>query len=149
MLETVQIPILIKAIDILFEEGRKILEERWERRKAAAAQSGQQDQEPNPAVHPSLPEPDPEVKQDLLKSKIDELLWKNHEEEVSHLVRLMEIHSKNYRMAKEQYAKWGSTLVPPIVVHNMTEAENAMSENLQRLEAVLSKLYNKDIHPAG
>jgi hypothetical protein len=148
MIETVQIPILLKAIEILFDEGRKFLVERAERRKAAA-QSRQQDQEPDLAVHPSPPEPDPEIKQDLLKSKIDELLWKNHEEEISHLVRLMETYSMNYHVAREQYAKWGSALVPPIVVHNMTEAENAMSETLQRLERVLSKVYRQDIRPAG
>ena len=160
MIETVQIPILLKAIDFLFEEGRKILEERRERRKSAdAAHSGEHDREPDPAVpaaeaksepsQPSLPGPKPEIKQDLLRSKIDELLWKHHEGEVSPRVRLLETHSKNYHIAKEQYAKWGSALVPPIVVHNMTEAENSLIETLQRLETVLSKVYNKDIHPVG
>lgn len=155
MIETIQIPILLKAIDILFEEGRKILVERWERRKAAAAQSGQKDQEPGAALpghepEPAPPpEPKPEVKQDLLSSKIDELLWKHHEEEVGHLVRLLETHSRNYHIAKEQYAKWGSALVPPIVVHNLAEAENSMIETLQRLEAVLSKVYGKDLRPVG
>ncbi|HQU35030.1 MAG TPA: hypothetical protein PLR65_00435, partial [Anaerolineales bacterium] len=54
-------------------------------------------------------------------------------------------YSQNYQIAKEQYAKWGSALVPPIVVHNMTEAEDAMIETIKQLEAALSKLYNKDI----
>jgi hypothetical protein len=34
MIEAVGIPILLKAVDFLFEEGRKILQERRERRKA-------------------------------------------------------------------------------------------------------------------
>ncbi len=34
MLETVSIPILLKAVEFLFDEGKKILEERRERRKA-------------------------------------------------------------------------------------------------------------------
>jgi len=31
-------------------------------------------------------------------------------------------------------------------MHNMTEAENAMIETVQRLEVVLSKVYKKEIH---
>jgi hypothetical protein len=67
--------------------------------------------------------------------------------EVQHLVRLLETYSRNYYLAREQYAKWGSTLVPPIIVHNMNEAENSMLETIKRLEAILSKVYEKDITP--
>jgi hypothetical protein len=37
--------------------------------------------------------------------------------------------------------------VPPIIVHNLNEAENSVAETLKKLEAVLSKVYKKDIHP--
>ncbi len=146
MLDPVQIPILLKAIDFVFDEGRKILEERRERRRKmndAPAQSEDQ----GPEAAPALPEPEreKEVKQGLLASKIDDLLWRNHEAEVQHLVRLLETYSRNYRLAKEQYAKWGDALVPPIIVNNMTEAEKSMLETLQRLEEVLSKVYERDI----
>jgi hypothetical protein len=155
MIETVQIPILLKAIDILFEQGRKILVERWERRKAAAAQSGQKDQEPDPSLPSSEPEPvpppepKPEAKQDLLASKIDELLWKNHEAEVKHLVNLLESHTKNYYILKEQSAKWGSALVPPVILLQLEEKENSILETGKQLENVLSKVYGKDIRTAG
>jgi len=78
---------------------------------------------------------------------VDEILWQNHEEEVQHLVRLLETHSRNLHIAREQFAKWGSALVPPIVVHNMNEAENAMLDTIRKLELVLSKVYQKDILP--
>ena len=155
MIDPIQLPILLKAIDFVFEEGHKILEERRERRKANDALPTAGNQEPvkeiAPVEAPKEAQPQevqiPEtVKQDLLGSKVDELLWRNHEEEVQHLVRLLETHSRNYHLAKEQYAKWGSALVPPIILHNMTDAENAMVGNLQRLEVVLSKVYKKDIH---
>ena len=81
----------------------------------------------------------------MLASKIDDLLWRNHEEEVQHLVRLLETYSRNYYLAREQYAKWGSALVPPIIIHNLTEAENSMLGTIKQLEAVLSKVYKKDI----
>ena len=148
MIDPIQVPILLKAIDFVFEEGRKILEERRERRKMndAASQTEVQDLPKEIAQLPELPiEQIKEVKRNLLVSKIDDLSWLNHEEEVQHLVRLLEIYSRNYYLAKEQYAKWGSALVPPIIMHNMTEAENSVIETIGRLQTVLSKVYQKDI----
>jgi hypothetical protein len=150
MLDPIQLPILLKAIDFIFEEGRKILEERRERRKMSApAQSGESP-EPAPEIPDATSAETPEnneIKQDLLTSKIDEILWQDHELEVQHLVRLLETYSRNYHLTSEQYAKWGSALVPPIIVHNMNEAENSMVETLKQLEGVLSKVYKKEINP--
>ena len=148
MLDPLQIPILLKAIDFIFDEGHRILQERRERRKLANT--------PLPAGDPVVPnevipvepvEEQKEVRQDLIGSKVDELLWQSHEQEVNHLVRLLETYSRNYNLASEQYAKWGSALVPPIIVNNMTDAENAMIETIRKLEVVLSKVYKKDIQP--
>ena len=158
MLDPIQIPILLKAIDFLFDEGHKFLEERRERRRTSAVgAAGAASAASAPAQTGDVPEPieatssephkSSETKQDLLNSKIDEILWKNHELEVQHLVRLLETYSRNYHLASEQYAKWGSALVPPIVAHNMTEAENSVAETLKKLEDVLSKVYEKDITP--
>lgn len=149
MIDPTQLPILLKAVDFIFDEGRKILEERRQRRKANDSAT--------PPVEPAKPEQEsapeePKIilssKQELLNSKIDELLWKNHEAEVSHLVRLLETYAGNYRLAKEQYSKWGSALVPPIIVHNMTEAENAVIETTVKLETLLAKIYKKENSPA-
>ena len=142
MIEAIQIPILLKAIDLIFDEGRKILEERRERRKAEEAPSASAEPEPAKST-PPVEETD---KQELLTSKVDELSWRDNEAEVQHLVRLLEIYSRNYHVAKEQYAKWGSALVPPIIVHNLSEAEDAMLKTSQQLEIILSKVYKKDIH---
>ena len=142
MIEAIQIPILLKAIDLIFDEGRKILEERRERRKAEEAPSASAEPEPAKST-PPVEETD---KQELLTSKVDELSWRDNEAEVQHLVRLLEIYSRNYHVAKEQYAKWGSALVPPIIVHNLSEAEDAMLKTSQQLETILSKVYKKDIH---
>ena len=147
MIDPIQLPILMKAIDFVFEEGRKILEERRERRKMAESTPKNEIQEPQKEITPLKPEQAQEFKQDLLKSKVDELLWRNNEEEVRHLVRLLETYSRNYHLAKEQYAKWGDALVPPIIMHNMTDAENHMVETLERLKTVLSKVYKKEISP--
>lgn len=150
MIDPMQLPILMKAIDFVFEEGHKILEERRERRKMQG--DSPKEEPPAPVVEsPTPPVQQPqanneEVKQDLLTSKIDEILWQNHEAEVQHLVRLLETYSRNYYLAKEQYAKWGSALVPPIILSNMTEAENSMLGTIKQLETTLSAVYKKDIN---
>ena len=147
MIDPTQLPILLKALDFVFDEGRKILEERRERRKTSDSAPASENQEPAQEITPVQIQEKNEIKQDLITSKIDEILWQNHEREVQHLVKLLETYSRNYHIAKEQYAKWGSALVPPIIVHNMTEAENSMLDTIQRLETVLSKVYKKDITP--
>jgi hypothetical protein len=144
MIDPTQLPILIKALDFLFDEGHKILEERRERRKKQDALPDAQAESPE-SVSLQKPEKIAEIKQDLLASKVDEILWKNHEQELQHLVRLLETYSSNYYLAREQYAKWGDALVPPIIVNNLKESENAIAETLKKLEAVLSRLYEKDI----
>jgi hypothetical protein len=150
MIDPIQLPILLKAIDFVFEEGHKILAERRERREQQKMETlPQNSEQPEPVK--GLPPPDiqvkEEIKQHLITTKIDEILWQNHELEVQHLVRLLETYSRNYHLASEQYAKWGSALVPPIIVHNLNEAENSVAETLKKLEAALSRVYKQDIHP--
>jgi hypothetical protein len=147
MIDPTQLPILLKAIDFVFEEGRKILEERRERRRIQDNPPKLEEKEPSGEIAPLEPEKETAIRQDLLASKVDEILWQNHEQEIQHLVRLLETYSRNYHLAKEQYAKWGDALVPPIIVNNLRDAENSMIETIERLEAVLSKVYKKDIHP--
>ena len=147
MIDPTQLPLLLKAIDFVFEEGHKILEERRERRKMNNALPDNETITPGNEPVPLESEDGKEIRQDLLTSKIDELLWQNHQVEVQHLVKLLDTYSHNYHLAKEQYAKWGDALVPPIIVHNMQDAENSMLETIEQLENVLSKVYRKDINP--
>jgi hypothetical protein len=147
MIDPTQLPILLKAIDFVFDEGRKILEERRERRRAQAHSPTSAEPSPAREIAPIESEKAIEVKQDLLASKVDEILWRNHEQELQHLVRLLDTYSGNYYLAREQYAKWGDALVPPIIVNNLKDAENSMIETIKRLETVLSKIYQKEIPP--
>jgi len=147
MIDPTQLPILLKAIDFVFEEGRKILDERRERRKMQDQHPSSEEKSSPKEIVPLQPEKAVEIKQDLLASKVDEILWHNNEQELQHLVRLYDTYSRNYYLAREQYAKWGDALVPPIIVNNLREAENSMIATIQRMETVLSKIYKKDIPP--
>jgi hypothetical protein len=147
MIDPTQLPILLKALDFVFDEGRKILEERRERRKTSDSAPISENQEPAKEITPAAIQEKNELKQDLLASKIDEILWQNHELEVQHLVRLLEKHTKNYYILKEQAAQWGSALVPPVIMLQIEERENLIMETRKQLEIVLSKVYKKDIAP--
>jgi len=57
----------------------------------------------------------------------------------------MEIYTRNYHLAKEQYAKWGSALVPPVILHNLEEAEDAVAKTTRKLQALLVNVYGKPI----
>lgn len=148
MIDPIHLPVLLKAIDFVFDEGRKILEERRERRKMQdTAPAGEAPRDETPTIEQKESLKEITVKQDLITSKVDEILWKNHEQEIQHLVRLLETYSRNYHLAKEQYAKWGDALVPPIIINNLNDAENSMIETIKRLEVILEKVYRKDIPP--
>ncbi len=156
MIDAIQLPILLKAIDFIFEEGHKILEERRERRKRDTQPSFIEEQPPavnetapSSEIVPLEPEKALQLKQDLLAAKVDETLWHDNEQELQHLVRLYDTYSHNYYLAREQYAKWGDALVPPIIVNNLREAENSMADTMRRMETVLSKIYKKEIPPIG
>jgi hypothetical protein len=144
MLEAAAISILVKAADFLFEEGRKILQERRERRQAQPQEALPTASTPAPAAEATSAEVIGS-KEDLLRQEISETAWATHEKEVRHLVALFEVHMRNYHLAQEQYAKWGSALVPQIVVHNLEESEDAVADTMRRLQTLLNGLYGKTI----
>ena len=149
MLDPYQLPVLLKAIDFVFDEGRKILEERRERRKMTDTAQNSEIQEPVKEIPAPAPEPEKEVetKQDLLSAKIEEKLWQDNQKEIEHLVRLLEKHTGNYYTLKEQYAEFGSLMAPPHILSQMKERENLIIETKKQLEVILSKVYKKDINP--
>ena len=145
MIDAVQIPILLKAIDFVFDEGRKILEERRERRKLNDSSPQITESQEAKEIVPRESEKAHEIKQDLIASKIDDLLWQSHKWEIESLVKRLETQTKVYYIRKEQFEKWGSALVPPHILLEMDEKEKSMLETIQQLEIVLSKVYKKDI----
>jgi len=146
MLEAAQVSILAKAIDFIFEQGRLIMQERRERRKATTATAQAQDED--------LPSEEHAwnmnfTKAEALQKPIHVATWSVREAEVKHLVSLLEIQARNYWLAKEQYARWGSAMVPPVIVSNLEEAENAVSETTTRLNSILSDLYQDRVPSAS
>ncbi|MBV7326707.1 hypothetical protein KFU94_00315 [Chloroflexi bacterium TSY] len=142
MFETIAIPALLKAVDFIFDEAGKILEERRERRKTNAHQEAQSIDQ----LNSSIDSEDTIYSKNLaLQHSISESIWNDTQSDLQHLMKMLEIHKKNYYLAKEQYAKWGSALVPPIIVSNLSEAEDDIAGTTKKLLEVLSRVYGKEV----
>jgi hypothetical protein len=148
MIETIAVPILMKAVDFLFGEGHKICQERRERRKHELEKERQepiQDDSTVQNVTDSSETINIQSKDEALAIPIDKATWNDSEKKVKHLLTLLAIYSKNYYHAKEQYAKWGDALVPSIIIHNLAEAEDQVENTTKELQTVLSEVYAKPI----
>jgi len=145
MLEAMAIPVLLKAVEFLFGEGSKILEERRVRRMAQNQESVKETESASPS-HESIIPPDAIRSQEIaLKQPITESAWLSSEANIKHLVALLAIHTKNYHLAREQYAMFGSAYVPPIIVHNLTEAEDQIKATTKELQGALSQVFGKNV----
>ena len=145
-MDTFSIPVLIKAVDFLFEEAKKILEERRERRKTQQKATKPKPVHDAPQITIENKSSDIiQSKEAALKTPVIEAVWLDTEEEIKHLVTLFEIHIRNYYLAKEQYAKWGSALVPLIILNTLVDEENAIAEITHKLQDTLSRVYAKKV----
>lgn len=145
-IETIGIPLLLKVVDFLFGEGSKILQERRERRKAEQKAESAKPEVTGPPSPGKLEVADAiRSKEDAFSQRISEFVWSDLEAEIQHLMTMLEIYTKNYRLAKEQYALWGKILVPTIIVHNLTFAEDGVAATMKELQAALSKIYGKKV----
>ncbi len=58
---------------------------------------------------------------------------------------MLQSESPRQPLAKEQYAIFGSAMVPQIIIHNLTEAENMIATTTKELQTVLSKVYGRKV----
>ncbi len=146
IIEATCVPVLLKAVDLLFDEGKRILQERNERRKDEKdanllnSEISNKSSYENEKVNNIIASKNEAICQNISKSA-----WLNSEAEIKHLTSLLEIYTKNYYLTKEQYARWGDALVPPIILHNFIESENAVAETIKALQFELEKVYGKGI----
>ena len=81
----------------------------------------------------------------MLPEQINQAMLARQQGEIEHLVSLMEIHTRNFRSAEQQYAKWGDALVPPIVLNNLDTEGAAVELTMRRLQTLVSEVYGADI----
>ena len=151
MVEAIGISLLTKAVEFLFEEGKKVLEEISTRRKEASESTEKPEEKPETKPQaepePKLQDPDKLItsKEQALSQKIDEKVWLDSEGEIEHLLNLLDISTEKYRHSEEQYKIFGKALAPNIVRYNLKEAEKEVEETTIRLKESLRKVYGKEI----
>jgi hypothetical protein len=140
MLETASLPILIKAVDFLFDECKKIMDERRERRKPSKAEPSK------PAPAETAPQAGViQTKEAALRLPIRPETWTQTEKQVNHLMKLLEIHQGNQRLLRMQAAQWGDALVPPIIVNSLGSEETKILEIAGELQTLLSEVYAQKV----
>jgi hypothetical protein len=139
-------PLLTQAISFLFDEGKKILEERRARRQNTPT-SVLVDTNPEKEQKPQSMEKVGVIssKEEALKQEVPQAVWNNSEAKIKHLMTMLKIQTNNYYLAKEQYNIFGKGMVPQIISYNLSEAEDGVAKTTSELEAELSKVYGKKI----
>lgn len=152
MIEAIAVPILVKAIEFLFDESKKILEERKIRRQAELETStsnnlGQQKmgQSSESIAATDLPTKLIDTKQNTLNTKIDETRLKSVEKDLAHLLGLCEIFKSNLYNAKEKYARFGRDYAPPHLLYEIKENEEGLLDSTRKINKLLSQIYEKEI----
>jgi hypothetical protein len=155
MIETLAVPLVVKAIEFLFDESKKVLEERRTRRDAelnASINSGKQDVEKPVVDAPSNSQAPVEAihtKESALDTRIDEIRLKSLEKDIAHLLELSEIYKDNLYQARGKFARFGRDYAPPHLLYEMKEAEDGFVESSKKLNTLLSQLYGKEIIVPG
>lgn len=142
MLDPVTVPLLLKSVDFLFGEYSKLLEERRKRREEKDdVDKGEKELTMSSTASPKRIR----SKDDALKTPVEPALWNQKEDQVQHLVTLLEIHYQNYRLLSKQYAQWTAALVPPVIVSSLAREESEIEEVTQKLRGILAEVYDNDV----
>jgi hypothetical protein len=138
LVEALLVPVIKKAVDFLFDEGREVLKAHLDRRDTAGKPA---DNEISPPQQSNATGVFAMTKDDALRKKIDQAAIGRHKEELDHLLRIQEIQSRNYHLAKEQEAVWGRELMPPIILSRVVSSEKELSETTARIRGVIDAVY--------
>ncbi len=130
-LDPIAVPIVMKAVDFLFGEAKKILEERRQAR-----------QKPD---RPVAPPPDiPLLEQDketVLKRQVSKELVKREEQAIQGILDEAAVYQQNLQRLQKRVALEGGIDYAPIGVVNQLHAqEDALLEASQRLAVVIERV---------
>jgi hypothetical protein len=112
-----QVPIITAALEFLYDVGRRLVDE-------IATRKNQDNVSHEKTPDPISSELERYNKAELMATKVNVEELEEHKEKLDHLLRLRDIYTKNYYNAKEKTAMWGPGLVPPIVLHELDDAES-------------------------
>lgn len=134
------IMVLTQAIGFLFDEARKILAERRQRRQEM------QETDDTPVLPSGTEESNKQNILELTPTNFDDETQK----EIDHLMKLIDIQTKHRRNAEMKINKLGGLLfVPPNVRVELENAEEEILKHTQKLKNLLEKVYDQPIYING
>ena len=140
-LETIAAVALTKAVDFLFDQAGKLMEERRENRKKA----GESDEAPA-ALTPSPPT----TKEEVQSWQPQKVMLKDTPQEIEHALRMLETYRRNKRNIDAAIAAYGSfTLAPRINQNELLETENNIKDWSQKLKGLVEQAYGRKIMLIG
>jgi hypothetical protein len=132
--------VLTQAVSFLFDEARKILAERRQRRQEL------EKPDDTAALPAGVEGSTKETILELKPMNLDEEI----QEEISHLLELIKIQRDHRRKAEVKINKLGGILfVPPNVRVELENAEDEILKHTQKLKKLLEKVYNQPIYIDG
>jgi hypothetical protein len=132
MIELIGVPILMKAVDFLFGLAKD---------RVSKSKSNKPDEAPNNNSHIELEHSLEEVHH----WQVDTALLQMYQVEIAAVLDQLEIHQRNLNLAHQQKAKWGETLVPPIIEHNIRDEQAAIGMKVSRLTELLEQVTNRPL----
>jgi hypothetical protein len=134
------ITVLTQAVSFLFDEARKILTERRQRRQEM------QQQNDTVALPSGIKESTKETVLEMKQVSLDEEAQK----EIVHLLELIKIYQNQRRNAELTIANIGGLIAStPRERAQLENAENAILMHTQKLKKLLEKVYGQPIHIDG
>jgi hypothetical protein len=144
MLDAIAVQILMRAVDFLFVESTKILEERKGRGLTQASKID--------SIGSVLEDNSPKRSEDIINSKenalqakINETAWKSFESQIKSLLLEKDIHIKNYHYIRNQIADLGVALTPPGLINQRDHEETEINKITEELQVILSQVYGKRV----
>lgn len=139
-LEPVAGAVLTKAIDFLFDQAGKLMEERRENRKKA----GEPEDTPQP---PAGARP---ATKDEMASKPKPVVLKDVNQELEHCLTMIEMYRRNKRNIEVAIAAYGGfTLAPRINQNELLDTENNIKQWSQKLKNLVEQVYGQKIMLIG
>lgn len=132
-LEPIYLAALTKAVDFLFGESAKILQERRELRKE------REEVDDTPPVAAGVQNT---TKADIEKLEPKTIYLKDNHLEISHLLELIEIYRKNRRLLRRQLASYNGVDNAPVkLLNDLDGAENNIKKHAQELKTHIEHIY--------
>ncbi len=140
-LEPIGLAVLTKAVDFLFNEASKFMQERRERRSLEQNRISSKEADKTTGFT---------KREELLSWEPNELFLQDTYLEIEHCLDQIQQYRKNRRMLEKQVAMYGGVVLAPIAVQNqLNNVERELESSCQKLRRLVEETYGQEIRIPG